>query len=143
MASSAGFLDERPADVSVPADAVVVVHVAFVMFVVLGGLLVLRWPRLIWMHLPAALWGVWIEIAGWVCPLTPLENRLRAAAGEAGYTTSFVEHYVVPILYPAGLTREGQWALAAIVLAVNAGVYTLVFRRHRKRADASPVGRPD
>jgi hypothetical protein len=95
------------------------------------------------MHLPAALWGVWIEIAGWVCPLTPLENRLRAAAGEAGYTTSFVEHYVVPILYPPGLTREGQWALAAIVLAVNAGVYTLVFRRHRKRADASPVGRPD
>ena len=116
------------------ADLVVVVHVAFVGFVVLGGLLVLRWPAVAWLHLPAAIWGAWIEVAGWICPLTPLENRLRARAGEAGYQTSFVEQYLLPALYPAGLTREMQWMLAAVVIVVNGAIYLLVWRRWRRRA---------
>jgi hypothetical protein len=126
------------------ADALVVVHLAFTAFVVLGGLLVLRWPRIAWFHIPAAVWGAWIEVAGWTCPLTPLENRLRAEAGQTGYQTSFVEHYLLPVLYPAGLTREWQWLLAAIVIAFNGGVYTLVLRRHRRRSPghASSASRP-
>ena len=95
------------------------VHVAFTAFVVLGGQLVLRWPRIAWLHVPAAVWGAWIEVAGWIYPLTPLESRLRADAGQTGYQTSFVEHYLLPVLYPAGLTREGQWLLDATCL--NAG----------------------
>lgn len=129
---SVGSADDARVVVSLAADALVVVHAAFTAFVVAGGLLVLRWPRIAWLHVPAALWGAWIEIAGWVCPLTPLENRLRAAAGESGYQTSFVEHYLLPILYPPGLTRDVQWMLAAVVIAVNAGVYTLVLRRRRR-----------
>jgi hypothetical protein len=117
--------------VSVVADAVVVLHLAFVLFVVLGGLLVLRWPRAAWVHLPAAVWGAWIECAGWICPLTPLENRLRAAAGQAGYDSSFVEHYLMPVLYPAALTRELQWLLGGIVVGVNAVVYFTAWRRTR------------
>jgi hypothetical protein len=120
--------------VSVLADAVVVLHLGFVAFVVLGGLLVLRWPRMAWLHLPAALWGAWIEFAGWICPLTPLENWLRARAGESGYATSFVEHYVVPVLYPAALTRELQWILGGLVVAINALVYLVVLRRARRHA---------
>jgi hypothetical protein len=116
------------------ADVLVVVHFGFVVFVVLGGLLVLRWPAVVWLHLPAAVWGAWIEIAGWICPLTPLENRLRVEAGESGYQTSFVEQYILPVLYPAGLTREVQWTLAAVVIAINAAIYLLVWRRHRRRA---------
>lgn len=119
---------------SLLADLLVVVHLGFVGFVVLGGLLALPWPRVAWLHVPAAIWGAWIEMAGWICPLTPLENRLRAEAGQAGYQTSFVEHYLLPLLYPPGLTREVQWVLAAIVIAVNAGVYAVVVRRHRRRA---------
>ena len=119
------------------ADALVVLHLAFVAFVVLGGLLVLRWPRLAWAHVPAALWGAWIEFAGWICPLTPLENRLRAAAGQTEYGTSFVEHYLLPVLYPAALTRELQWLLGGIVVGVNAIVYFVAWRRgkalHPKR----------
>ena len=88
------------------ADAVVVLHVCFVLFVLLGGLLALRWPRLTWVHVPAALWGVVIELGGWICPLTPLENALRQRGGSAGYHGDFVEHYILPVLYPAGLTRK-------------------------------------
>ena len=119
------------------ADALVVLHLAFVAFVVLGGLLVLRWRWIAWIHVPAALWGAWIEFAGWICPLTPLENRLREAAGQQGYATSFVEHYLMPVLYPATLTRELQWLLGAIVVGVNAVVYLVAWRRskalHRPR----------
>jgi len=114
------------------ADVVVLLHAGFVLFVVLGGLLVLRWPRTAWLHVPAAVWGTWIEFAGWICPLTPLENRLRARAGESGYATSFVEHYVVPVLYPAALTRELQWILGGLVVAINALVYLVVLRRARR-----------
>ncbi len=112
------------------ADATVVLHVVFVVFVVLGGLLVARWPRVAWVHLPAAAWGAWVELAGWVCPLTPLENWLRAEGGRAAYTSSFTEHYVLPMLYPASVSRELQWVLGGLVLLVNAVVYVVVFRRH-------------
>lgn len=114
------------------ADLVLALHAAFVLFVVLGGLLTLRWRRLAWLHLPAALWGAWVSLAGWVCPLTPLENRLRRLAGSGGYEGSFLEHYVVPILYPAGLTREVQVALGVGVLVLNGVVYWLWWLRGRR-----------
>lgn len=116
------------------ADALVVVHLAFVLFVVLGGLLALRWPRAAWVHLPAAAWGAWIEWAGWICPLTPLENRLRQRGGQSGYETTFVEQYIVPVLYPPGLSRETQWVLGALVVAVNVAVYLWVLRRRAGKA---------
>ena len=115
------------------ADAVVVLHLGFVGFVVLGGLLVLRWPRSVWVHLPAAVWGVWVEFTGRICPLTPLENWLRRQGGAADYSASFVEHYVIPVLYPAALTRELQWILGGIVIAVNAAVYAVVLLKRRSR----------
>jgi len=119
------------------ADLVVAIHFAFVLFVVMGALLVLRWPRCAWVHLPAAAWGVLIEYAGWVCPLTPLEQWLRRAGGERAYQGGFVEHYIVPLLYPLGLTRGTQWVLGTIVLAVNVAVYgAVVVRRRRGRASA-------
>ena len=114
------------------ADFLVFVHLAFVAFVVLGGLLVLRHPRLAWLHIPAAVWGVLIEFTGGVCPLTPLENALRLRGGEAGYTGGFIDHYLVPLLYPAGLTRNTQLILGALVLALNVAVYTALFVRSRR-----------
>jgi hypothetical protein len=114
------------------ADALVGLHLAFVLFVVLGGLLVLRWPWLAWGHLPAAIWGAWIEAAGWICPLTPLENDLRRAAGQAGYPGGFIEHYILPVLYPPGLTREAQHFLAAAVVAINLAAYGLLLWRRRR-----------
>ena len=113
------------------ADVVVVVHLGFVVFVVLGGLLVIRWRRLAWLHLPAVVWGIVIELAGWICPLTPLENRLRRAAGGGGYEGGFVEHYIVPVLYPDVLTRRMQVALAVFVLSVNVAVYLWIILRRR------------
>ena len=114
------------------ADAVALFHAAFVLFVVLGGLLVLRWRRVAWLHVPAAIWGVLIEYGGWICPLTPLENALRERAGQAGYSGGFVEHYVLRALYPAGLTREVQWVLGGLVLLINGLVYgSILIRRTR------------
>lgn len=119
------------------ADLVVVVHLAFVAFVVFGGLLVLRRPRLAWLHLPAAVWGVMIEFAGWMCPLTPLENALRLRGGEAGYSGGFVEHYLLPVLYPSGLTRGVQLVLGSIVLVLNLAVYGAVLARRRAQVKRS------
>jgi hypothetical protein len=120
------------------ADLVVVVHLAFVVFVVAGGILVLRWPRLAWVHLPAAAWGAWIELSGWICPLTPLEVRLRQAGGEAGYAGGFIEHYLEPILYPVGLQRGVQILLAALVIGINALVYLRLVRRRVSRSVQRP-----
>lgn len=120
------------------ADLVVLVHVAFVAFVVAGGLLVLRRPRLAWLHLPAAAWGFVVEATGWICPLTPLENRLRAAGGAAGYRGGFVEHYLLRALYPDGLTRGIQWGIAALVVVVNVAIYSRVVRRARSRTSRKP-----
>lgn len=120
------------------ADAVLLAHAAFVAFVVLGGLLVLRWPQYAWLHLPAAAWGAGIEFAGGTCPLTPLENHWRGLAGEQGYAGGFFEHYVLAVLYPEGLTREVQLALGLLVLAVNALVYAVVWRRKRTSRARGP-----
>ena len=115
------------------ADLVVLVHLAFVAFVVFGGLLALRWRWIPWVHVPVALYGALIELVGWICPLTPLENRLHRAAGEAGYAGGFVEHYLLPVLYPAALTPTVQVVLGLLVVAVNLAVYALVWRRWRRR----------
>jgi hypothetical protein len=111
------------------ADGLVLVHFGFVLFVVLGGLLLLRWPPLGWVHLPAAAWGVWIELSGGICPLTPLEQALRRRAGGPVYTGDFVGQYILPVLYPHGLTREIQLVLGAVVVGVNVIVYWWVWRR--------------
>ena len=117
------------------ADLTVVLHLAFVLFVVFGGLLLIRWPAMVWVHLPAAAWGAWVEFAGLICPLTPLENWLRERGGGQVYGSSFVERYVVPTLYPEALSREQQWLLGGFVVAVNAAVYLGVFglRARRRR----------
>lgn len=112
------------------ANFLVFLHVAFVAFVVLGVLLVQRSPRLAWFHLPSALWGAFIEFAGWACPLTPLENRFRQLGGDAGYAGGFVEHYLLPVLYPQALTRPIQVVLGVLVLILNAIGYGRLWR-HR------------
>ncbi|MEP7226704.1 MAG: DUF2784 domain-containing protein [Gemmatimonadales bacterium] len=115
------------------ADVVVGVHFLFVLFVVLGGLLVLRWPKLAYLHVPAAIWGAAIELAGWICPLTPLENSLRTQAGSAGYSGGFIEHYILPILYPSALTRDVQLILGFLVIVFNLIIYAYVFRKAGQR----------
>ena len=119
----------------VAADVVLALHLAFVVFVAAGGLLVLRWPRLAWVHVPVAIWGAAVELGGWICPLTPLENRLRAAGGEAGYADGFIEHYLVPVVYPSGLTRRHQITLGLVLIALNLVVYGLLLRRSRRPVD--------
>jgi hypothetical protein len=111
------------------ADGLVILHLAFVLFVLGGGLLVLWRPVLRWVHLPAAAWGALVEFTGWICPLTPWEQTLRHRAGQGGYPGGFVEQYVLPVLYPAELTPGVQMALGLLVIAVNAGLYALVWRR--------------
>jgi hypothetical protein len=116
------------------ADAVLVLHLAFVLFVLFGGVLVLLRPRLAWVHVPAAAWGVIVETTGWICPLTPLENALRRSAGESGYAGDFVAHYLGALLYPEGLTRAAQIVFALVVIGINALVYAILlfrYRRHR------------
>jgi hypothetical protein len=117
------------------ADALLVVHGAFVLFVVAGGVLVLKWPRLAWIHLPVAVWGAAIEFAGFICPLTPLEKAWRRAAGEEGYQGDFIEHYVTAALYPSGLTRPIQIALGVGVLVANGWVYWTLWRRRGMHAE--------
>lgn len=119
------------------ADGVLVLHLAFVVFVVLGGLLVLRWPRVAWAHLPIAIYGAAIEFIGFICPLTPLENELRRRGGEAGYAGGFIDHYITAALYPTGLTRGAQLVLGTVVLLLNGVVYTLWLRRRRRRRPVS------
>ena len=122
------------------ADLVVVVHLVFVLFVVFGGLLVLRWPRVAWVHVPVAVYGALIELVGWVCPLTPLENDLRRAADGAGYEGGFIEHYLLPLLYPGSLTPTVQLVLGLLVIVINGAVYTAAWRRHRGLGATSDRG---
>jgi hypothetical protein len=118
------------------ADAVLIAHFAFVLFVVLGGLLVLRWPKLAWLHVPVVAWAAFVEFSGWICPLTPLEISLRRSAGEGGYAGDFIEQYIVAAIYPQGLTREVQLVLGAAVLLLNAAIYLAFwYRRARARND--------
>lgn len=117
------------------ADLIVLLHLLFILFAAAGGLLVLRWPRLAWLHLPCAVWGVLIEATGGICPLTPLEQQLRLAGGDPGYSGSFIERYLVPLVYPPGLTRNLQIGLGIALLLFNLAVYAYAWRRRR-------VGRP-
>jgi hypothetical protein len=113
------------------ADLVLVLHLVFLLYVVAGGLLVLRWPRSAWLHLPAMAWGTWTEFAGIICPLTPLENHFRRLGGQAGYAGGFIEHYVTGTLYPQGLTRGMQLVLGLAAVAINVAVYWYVLRARR------------
>lgn len=115
------------------ADAVLILHLTFIVFVVFGGFVVLRNPRLAWLHAPAVIWAAATEFLGIVCPLTPLENRLRALGGEAGYSGGFIEHYVTAWIYPDGLTREVQWVFGFAVIAINAAIYLKLRQRIRAR----------
>lgn len=117
----------------IAADAVLLLHFAFVLFVALGALPVLRWPKLAFAHVPAAVWGVYIELTGTLCPLTAIENRLRRAAGETGYEGGFIDHYVTPILYPPGLTRSMQIWLAVALVTINVVLYGWLIVRRRRR----------
>ena len=105
------------------ADGVVILHLTFVLFVLFGGLLTWWWPRIVWLHLPAAAWGAAVEFGGWVCPLTPLEQWLRLETGESAYPSDFIQHYVLPVLYPATLTQDKQIVLGALVVLVNVAIY--------------------
>ncbi|HAP39087.1 MAG TPA: DUF2784 domain-containing protein [Nitrospira sp.] len=111
----------------VGADLILLLHLAFVLFVVTGGLLLVKWPRLAWLHLPAAVWGAVVEFTGWICPLTPLESQLRALAGESATEADFIGRYLPPLLYPETLTREIQILLGLLVLAVNLALYCWMF----------------
>jgi hypothetical protein len=114
------------------ADSIVLLHFTFILFVSAGGLLVLRWPRLAWLHLPCIAWGIMIEATGIICPLTPLEMYFRRAAGEPGYRGDFIDRYLMPVIYPPGLTRGMQIGLGIALLLFNAVIYVLVWRRHIK-----------
>jgi hypothetical protein len=121
----------------IAAYAVLVLHFAFVLFVLLGGLLVLRRPKLAWLHVPAVAWAAFVEFSGLICPLTPLENVLRQGAGDAGYAGDFLEHYIAAVLYPEALTRNLQVLFGAAVVLVNVAIYAAVWRRSRRRHGAA------
>lgn len=115
------------------ADIVVLIHLFFVLFAVMGAVLVI-WRRwVIWLHIPAVLWAIWIELTGGICPLTPLENWLRRRAGQGGYQGDFVEQYLIPVLYPVGLTRNFQILLGLVVISINAALYGYLYYQHRRR----------
>ena len=121
------------------ADFVVLTHFAFIVFVLLGGLLEFRWRWMPWIHLPAASWGAVVVFFGWLCPLTPIENALRRASGTADYAVGFIEHYLVPIIYPTELTRSLQISLGFIALAVNLAIYLVIWRRHLRHSRAAAL----
>lgn len=115
----------------IAADGLVLFHLMFIVFVLFGALLVLKWRALIWCHLPAAAWGVAVEVFHLGCPLTQWENRMRDAAGQTGYGGGFIEHYLWPLIYPAGLTPTIQWGLGAVVLAINGLIYFRLFKQRQ------------
>ncbi len=115
------------------ADLVILIHLGFICFVVIGGFLALKWKWLIFLHIPCAVWGVLIEFYGWICPLTPFEQQLRLAGGEAGYSGGFIDHYIVSIIYPSGLTHKMQLLLGTLVILINIAAYILLIIRLRKK----------
>ncbi len=115
------------------ADLLVVLHLGYIGFVLLGGLLLFKWPRVAWLHIPAAAWGAAVELAGWFCPLTLLEHQLRTAAGRSADSAGFIDQYVLPLVYPAGLTRQVQLAMGAAVIALNGLIYATAFTRRARR----------
>lgn len=119
------------------ADLVLIVHLAFVVFALCGGLLVLKWRWVAWLHLPAAIWGTVVEFTGWICPLTPLENWLRAQGGETSYRSDFIAQYLLPVLYPGDLTRDLQLLLGTVVVLLNAAVYWWLWQMQMRGASRS------
>lgn len=115
------------------ADGIALIHALFVLFVMFGSLLVLRWPRAIWLHLPALVWGLFVEFSGAICPLTPLEFRFRVLGGESGYSEDFLSHWLLTVLYPESLTRGLQIALGSSLLVLNLSLYTWIWRKSRRR----------
>lgn len=111
------------------ADSIVVLHFLFIIFVITGGLLALKWRKIIWLHLPAAVWGALIEFTGWICPLTLMENDLRIKGNNLGYSGGFIQHYLIPVIYPAGLTRQIQFILGGFVVFLNLLVYWSIIRK--------------
>ena len=122
------------------ADLVVMIHLGFIGFVLLGGLLALKWRWVLLVHLPAVLWGVLLEFRGWICPLTPLEQQLRQSAGMSGYTGGFIDHYILPIIYPEGLTHELQMVFGGIVIIINTAVYGCIVMKLMQRKKAGMQG---
>jgi len=114
------------------ADFIIVLHFTFILFVLVGGILVLKWRWLIWLHLPAVIWGALISFMGWICPLTPLENMLRQAGGGEVYLTGFIEQYIVPLIYPSGFNHEMFVAIGLFVVVVNVIVYAFIFNKRGK-----------
>ena len=114
------------------ADVIVLAHFLFFAFVICGGLLVIRWPRVAFVHLPAAIWGAVVEIFGWVCPLTPLENNFRLLAGNSSYSVDFIARYLIPLIYPGNLTTTIQQLFGGMVITVNMIIYTIAVRKHKK-----------
>ena len=123
------------------ADLILAIHLGFIAFVVLGGLLALRYRWIAYVHVPAAVWGAYVEISGRICPLTTWENSLRRSAGESGYAESFLENYVVPIIYPAGLTRSVQFAIAGLVIVANVVIYGWLLYRLKKSSDMTEISK--
>ena len=115
------------------ADLLVLFHLVFILYVIAGALLITKWVKTLWLHLPSCFWGMTVEFTGWICLLTPWEIQLRRLASEEGYTGSFIEQYLIPIIYPSGLNREIQMVLGGTVLIVNLSLYTLILIKRRKR----------
>jgi hypothetical protein len=115
------------------ANAIVLVHFLFIVFVVFGGLLVIRWPHIVFVHLPAAIWGATVEIFGWICPLTPLENHLHQLAGISSYSGDFIMRYLIPVIYPENLTTTMQQIFGGFVIAINIIFYAIALRRRSRQ----------
>jgi len=118
---------------SILADALLVIHLIFIIFVLLGGILIIKWRWVVYLHLPAAAWGILVEFNHWICPLTPWENALRRAAGNLSYETSFVEHYLLPLIYPSNLTNELQLILGGLVIIINLMIYSGLLLKVKRR----------
>lgn len=120
----------------IAADLILFIHFSFIVFVIAGGVLVFKWHWLIWLHIPAVIWGALIVIVGWICPLTPIENMLLKAAGGETYSVSFIERYLVPVIYPSGLNREMFITMGVVIIVVNLIVYTILFVKHKREVEA-------